>query len=274
MNAFHYAELQQLAQLESSAVRREALGLAAVRLDPNGLPAQQVLDIVMSRRFGTDYRPVVDVQSQEVQGYQAKAAFHTASGQRISAGKMFAVLHRNPLLLYHTELEMKKLQIERAPQVGWLMLDLDIDSFMEGGAGQENPFLQLFRQHAWNEPELIINIVENHNLADAARAQQMIVLLQQSGTSVAMEDVGLRWGMFSLSAFVDARVIKFNRQALQGLNPRAAEATLDWLVSAARRIGVQTILDGVASCEHFDWAQRMGVDYVQGRLFARQHIRA
>ena len=154
-----------------------------------------------------------------------------------------------------------------------MMLDLDIDSFFEGGEALDNPFLTLFKQHAWSEHELIINVVENHNTADAMRSQRMIELLQRSGTSVALEDLGVRWGMFSLSAFLDASVVKFNGMALKQLNEHAAEATLDWLVSAARRIGVQTILDGVSSCDELDWARRMGVDCVQGELFARQFIR-
>jgi EAL domain-containing protein (putative c-di-GMP-specific phosphodiesterase class I) len=100
----------------------------------------------------------------------------------------------------------------------------------------------------------------------------MIALLQQSGTAIALEDVGVRWGMFSLSAFLDASVIRFNGAGLRALNEKAAQATVDWLVSAARRIGVQTIMSGVDACDQFDWAKRLGVDCVQGRLFERQSI--
>jgi len=78
--------------------------------------------------------------------------------------------------------------------------------------------------------------------------------------------------MFSLSAFLDASIIKFNGMELQRLNESAAEATVDWLVSAARRIGVQTIMSGVSDCQQFEWAKRLGVDCVQGRLFNRQNV--
>ena len=258
MNAFNHVELRALALSQD--------------VDPGELQPNEVLDIILSRRFGVEYRPIVEVQTGEVFGYQASARFWTKEQRMINAGRMFACLHKNPLLLFHTELELKKLQIAQFPCSGWLMLDLDIDSFMEGGESQQNPFLQLFKEQAWSERELIINVVENHNMADAHRSQRMIELLQQSGTAVALEDIGVRWGMFSLSAFLDASVIKFNGLALKALNESAAQATLNWLVSAARRIGVQTILDGVSTCEQFDWARRMGVDCVQGSLFARQVI--
>lgn len=258
MNAFSQAEIRTL------SLPRQ--------INPANLGPDDVLDVILARRFGVEYHPIVEVQAGEVMGYQAAARFWTRERRPISTGSMFACLHRNPLLLYHAELEIKKLQIEQSPASGWLIVDLDIDSFFEAGESLHNPFLRLFKQHAWSEREVIVNIVENHHTADAHRAQRMIGLLQQSGTAVALEDIGVRWGMFSLSAFLDASVIKFNGLVLRALNEKAAQATVDWLVSAARRIGVQTIMAGVDSCEQFDWAKRMGVDCVQGALFDRQML--
>lgn len=258
MNAFNHLEIDAL--------------LGAKPAAPQSLQAEQVLDVIMSRRFGVNYQPIVEVQSCEVIGHQASAHFHTREQQTINAGDMFGYLHRNPLLLYHTELEMKKLQISHAPSDGLLMMDLDIDSFVEGGLHQDNALLKLFKQHIWYERELVINVVENHNLADAQRSQCVIEMLQQNGVSVALEDLGVRWGMFSMSAFMDARIIKFNGNALQQLNSKGAQAMVDWLVSAARRLGVSIVMSGVDSCEQFEWAKRMGVDCIQGSLFARQNV--
>ncbi|OAM51624.1 diguanylate phosphodiesterase [Methylovorus sp. MM2] len=258
MNAINRAEIRAFMQSRGA--------------DPYELVADDVLDIILARRFGIEYQPIIEVQACEVVGYQASARFWTKDQQCLNSGKMFAYLHNNPLMLYYVDLEMKKMQIEHAPVTGWLMLNLDVDSFFEGGDSPDNPFLQMFKQHAWSERELVVNLVTNHQIADAYKSQRVIELLQQSGTGVALEDVGLRWGMFSLSAFMDARVIKFSGPELQGLNEVAAQSTVDWLVSAARRIGVQIIMDGVDSCEQFEWAKRMGVDCVQGNLFAKQDV--
>jgi len=258
LNAFNHLELASLLRIQQDASR--------------SLEAEQVLEIIMSHRFGVEYLPIVEVQAGEVVGHQACARFWTEQRAAVSAGAMFAYLHKNPLLLFHTELEMKKLQINHAPDSGLLMLDLDIDSFIEGGEAATNPFLVLFKQHAWSERELIINIVENHTMADASRSQRVIEMLQHSGTSIALEDLGVRWGMFSLSAFMDARIIKLNGASLQQLNQKAAQAMLDWLVSAARRIGVDIVMSGIDSCDQFEWAKRMGVAYVQGKLFARNKL--
>lgn len=256
--------------------RMELSALVDGAVSPRDLPPAELLDVLLGRRFGVEYQPIVSVQAEEVIGYQASARFWTRASQPLDAGQMFAHLHQNPLLLFHTELEMKKLQIEQFPFRGhdtsWLMLNLDIDSFMEGGETLSNPFLALFKSHAWSERELVINVVENHHQADGDRSQRVIELLQQSGTAVAMEDIGVRWGMFSISAFLDASIIKFNGMELKRVNESSARAMVDWLVSAARRIGVQTLMAGVTDCAQFEWARQLGVDCVQGNLFARQTI--
>ena len=258
MNAFNRLETASLLQAQSQI---------------SILPApEDVLDIIMNRRFGVAYKPIIEVQSGEVSGYQATARFWNNNKQNVNAGAMFDCLHKNPLLLFHTELEMKKLQLAHAPKDGMLMLDLDIDSFHGGSEHIENPFLALFKQHAWSEHELLINIVENHNLIDAYRTQRVVEVLQQNGISIALDDIGARWGMFSLSAFMDASTIRFNSAMLQELAPKAAQAMVDWLVSAARRLGVKTMMSGINSCEEFEWAKRMRVDCVQGKLFARNTI--
>lgn len=262
MNAFSHAEL--------SAICMEELG------SPQSLSPAEMLGTLIGQHFGVEYQPVVSVQAGDVAGYQAAARFWTKDMRLLDTGRMFAHLQQNPLLLFYTELQMKRLQIDCFPfgqhAVNWLILDLDIDSFIEADQSNSNPFIDLFKLHSWSERELVINLVENHHTADAYRSQHVIELLQQNGIAVAMEDAGVRRGMFSLSAFLDASIIKFNGIELQRLNESAAEATVDWLVSAARRIGVQTIMSGVSGYQQFEWAKRLGVDCVQGSLFDRQNV--
>jgi len=258
MNAFNHSELASLLKSQ-----HDSLGM---------LEAQQVMEVILSRRFGVAYKPIIEVQSGEITGHKASARFWTQQQAVVSPDIMFAYLNKNPLLLFHTELEMKKLQITHAPDSGLLLLDMDIDGFFEGEDDSSNPFLLLFKEHSWSECELIINIVQNHNMTDACRSQRVIEMLQQSGTSLALEDIGIGWGMLSLSAFMDARIIKFNSTSLQQLDQKAAQAMVDWLVSTARRMGVDIVMSGIDNCDQFEWARRMGVDYVQGSLFARNNI--
>ena len=72
---------------------------------------------------------------------------------------------------------------------------------------------------------------------------------------------------------MDASIIKFNGNALRAIDDNAANTMVDWLVSAARRIGVSVLMSGVDNCEEFEWAKRMGIDRVQGQLFSKHELK-
>lgn len=260
MNAFNRLELQAL--------------YMGRPIDLGGHQAAgEIQEAIMSQRFGVEYQPIVGVQSGEIEGYQATARFWGKDNGALSTQKVFAYLRHNPELFLNTELELKRLQILHSPTLGWLMLDLDIENLIQGGDTPENPFLVLFREHAWTDRELTINLVK-HTGTDAERLQHAITLLQQSGTALAFKDTSIHWGLFSLSSFLDASMIKFDGAAVRALTQDAAKVIVEWLVSAARNIGVQTIMSEVNSCEQLEWARKLGVDNVQGRLFKRQITQA
>jgi EAL domain-containing protein (putative c-di-GMP-specific phosphodiesterase class I) len=251
------------------------LELQAIHLhDAASFSEPDLLEVIMMQRFGTEYQPIIDLQSGEVEGYQASARFWGKDGGIVDAEEVFAYLRRNPSLHLHTELQLKKLQIAQFPaNAGWLMLDLDIDSLMQGGDTLDNPFLLVFREHAWTERELVINLA-GQSAADPESLQCAIALLQQSGAALALKDMGASLSTFSLSSFLDASIIKLDRSVWRLMKQESAQAIVGWLVSAARRIGVQTVMSGINNCEQLEWARKLGVDNVQGRLFERQAMQA
>ena len=72
------------------------------------------------------------------------------------------------------------------------MLDLDVDSFFLADMEPHNAYLQLFRQYAWTEREIIVNIVGQPKNADL---QAMADRLQQYGIEIALNAAGLHRSM-------------------------------------------------------------------------------
>lgn len=257
MNAFLEHELQAVSSWEE--------GIAP--------PATTMLDIIFNQRFGVEYQPVAETQSGEIAGYEALARFYLPDLQQILPSRMFTRLHDNPMLLFHVEMEMKKLQIAMRPAGLQLFLNLDPDSYVQGGIAADNPFISLFREHAYSDAELVIEVIENLNTRDAVQSQQMIDTLLSHGMRVALDDIGATYGLLSLNAFVDATVIKFDWNRLAQRRQPSGRSTLEWLIGMARELGIQTVLEGVETCDDLSEARRLQVDYVQGYLFSKHFVR-
>ena len=128
---------------------------------PEPLHAHDILDIAIARRFCVEYQPLVAVASGDIVGYEALASFRRSNGGAVPPNLMFEALHENPLLLWHVELEMKRLQLAYAPAAPRLFLNLDPDSFHLGEGRQYNLFVELFRRHQQNGRQITVEVIEN-----------------------------------------------------------------------------------------------------------------
>lgn len=244
-------------------------GLGSARDD---LHAHQVLDIAISRRFGVEYQPLIDVASGEVIAYEALARFYRADGMAVPPNRMFEALHENPLLLLYVELEMKRLQLLHAPQAPNLFLNLDPDSFHSGEGVKHNLFIDLFRQHRQASRRITIEVIENLSIQDVERSREMISAIKGAGFGVALDDMGVAGTVVSYDTLSESSVVKFDRSWLERRSPRR-EAALRWFIGLARELGVNTVLEGVETPEHLSFAQAAGFDCVQGWLFRDRFIR-
>lgn len=230
-----------------------------------------ILDCINARRFGVEYQPFVDLRSGEVRCHEALARFVAADGRGLPPDRVFGALHDNPLLLLHTELEMKRLQIAEAPAHGELFVNLDPDSYV---AGEEedggNLFLPLF---VAERSRLVVEIIENLHLRDVTTSERMIAELADADIRMAIDDLSSSRGLVSYAALMSACFVKFDRSWLAGEMSARQRTLLTWALAQAADLGLVTVLEGVEDETHLALARQMGFDLAQGFLYRDRFIR-
>lgn len=230
-----------------------------------------ILDCLINRRFGVEYQPFVCTATGEIMCHEALARFIDADGNAMPPDEVFESLHDNPLLLLHAELEMKRLQLDEAPQHGLLFVNLDPDSFSAGDDGKNgNLFLPLL---IGQRSRLVVEIIENLHLQDVILSTKMVEALGNAKLRIAIDDLSSSRGLISYASLMNASFVKFDRAWLAGeLNPRQ-RTILTWALSQAEDLGLTTVLEGVENEAHLKLARQMGFDLVQGYLYANRFIR-
>lgn len=230
-----------------------------------------ILDCINARRFGVEYQPFVSVDGGEVLCHEALARFVDADGRAMPPDQVFGALHENPLLLLHTELEMKRLQLAEAPPHGLLFVNLDPDSYTAGEAADGgNLFLPLL---ASQRNRLVVEIIENLHLQDVTISARMIAALDGAGIRMAIDDLSSSRGLVSYAALMSAAFVKFDRSWLSGEMNARQRTLLTWALAQARDLGLATVLEGVETEEHLTLARQMGFDLAQGFLYTERFIR-
>jgi EAL domain-containing protein (putative c-di-GMP-specific phosphodiesterase class I) len=242
---------------------------AHVRLVHASHALGDLLEIVLARRIGVEYQPIIEVATGAVVGHEALSRFYDAQGRALPPAGVFRRLHVDPSLLLHVELETKRLQLANAPP-GPLHVNVDPDSYAAGGAVSDNALVHVL---AGRGPrEVVVEMIEHMTVADAELGRTMVRDLERTGLGVALDDVGKPNALLSLEQLRDADVVKLDRSWFGRLYDSAERLMLEALVSLSRRLGARTMIEGAETAEHVEIARALGVDCVQGFLYADRFI--
>jgi EAL domain-containing protein (putative c-di-GMP-specific phosphodiesterase class I) len=237
--------------------------------DPAAHALGDLLEIVLARRIGVEYQPIVEVATGAVVGHEALARFYDPEWRSLPPAAVFARLHAEPSLLLHVELETKRLQLAHAPP-GALHVNVDPDSYALAAAGSENALVRVLA--ATGRRDIVVEVIENMSVSDARLGRAMVRELERTGLGVALDDVGKPDALLSLEVLKEADVVKLDRSWFGRLYDSAERLMLESLVSLARRLGARTMIEGAETAEHVEIARALGIDCVQGFLFADRFV--
>jgi EAL domain-containing protein (putative c-di-GMP-specific phosphodiesterase class I) len=228
--------------------------------------ASEIVSLVIGRRFGTEYQPVVDLRSGATIGHEALSRFFDGQGRPVSPGPVFARLHEEPSLLLHVEAETKRFQVEHAPG-GRLFVNVDPDSYHAGTGSARNALLDAIGSH---QGGVTVEVIEAMRFTDGRRGREMVRALRERRIGIALDDVGAPDSLLSLEALRDADVLKLDASWLTRASDARDRAILEALLGIARRLDMRSVLEGVETASQLALARCLGVDAVQGFLFRGQ----
>ncbi len=223
----------------------------------------EVRESALAWRVGVEYQTLVDVHTLETVAHEALARFRAADGSPLAPCRVFAELRCEPELLAAVELQLKELQIERAPGRS-VFLNVDPEAWHVASPRGRKGLVELLSSPG--EVEIVVEVVETGDASAAERARAFMSDLRAANVTVALDDVGASGAVFSIDALRGADVVKFDRSFLDRPRDPRERAIARGLVAVARALGARTVLEGVERPEHLRLAEELGFDLVQGFL--------
>lgn len=233
------------------------------------LPSSCLIELIDSQRFGVEYQPIVDLQSNEIFAYECLARFFEPNNSPIRPDLVYASLHDSPLSLFQVEYQQKKLQLSYAPNNVNIFVNLDQDSYFSSGEIKEsNPFLKLFK--GYNRSEIIVELIENSEINDAIMSLSMIDTLTKHNIETAIDDVCNPQSMISTSVIQLVSYIKLDKYVIGNKSNRNFMLLVKSIIDYAHSTGKKVILEGIETAHDLQLAKQLEVDFVQGFYFKKQ----
>jgi len=224
-----------------------------------------IYELVDNQRYGVEYQPMICTRSGEILGYEALARFYTRDNQLISPLKVFDFLHHDLTLLQKAEFDLKKIQIEYAPNDIELFINIDPHAVGKAVDMQDDPLIQ----QLLGRTNLIVELIENSDIHDARAALTLHNVLKANSIQTALDDIGAEHSLLSLEILSLVNYLKFDLSWIKKLNEHRYAFLFRSMLEFARQSNKPSILEGIENEEMLNTAKSYDLDRVQGFYYKK-----
>lgn len=137
----------------------------------------------------------------------------------------------------------------------------DLDSITE--------FARVIQEECSDPSRLILEVVESAALCDTVLAVQAINRLKKLGVRFAIDDFGTGFATLDYLACLPADFIKIDRAFIGNCGNAKHAVIIEAVLALARRLDIETIMEGIEQPAHLAFSQSCGARYGQGFLLCR-----
>ena len=137
---------------------------------------------------------------------------------------------------------------------------------------QAEAFADRVRAAGLAPSQIIVECTEQQAFNDVPSLKKQVRALRRLGFGFAIDDAGAGYASFTVIAALEPTIIKIDKEIVQGIGNKDAEAKkalVEAFVSFSRRIGAQTIAEGIENRRDMLALQDREVDFGQGYLLGR-----
>ena len=221
-------------------------------------------------RFEPRFLPEISLHSGEVERLETLLRFRLPSGELLNARHFVAQAEK---LRITPDVGMRTLALA-ARAIGALALprpglSLDLSSLQLAGMVDVEPVIDLLRLHGIPLDDVTFEFPESVVTGNPTGLANLHALAAR-GMKFALDDFGAGFCSFSLLQQLPLSAIKIDMYFIQEIetNPQSRELVAA-LIAFGRRLGIQTVAEGVDSPGQLAFLRESGCDAVQGFLFGQ-----
>ena len=243
---------------------------AGEALEENLAELNALLDIIINKRLGAQFQPIVDLRDGRVLGYEA--LIRGPKGKLLRRfGQMFQVANKASLVAWF-DLACQEQCFARAAANGLRkLLFINMDAAGLAFLGLHERSLAARAREAGLEPsQIVIEITERQAVEDFPKLVQYIAGLREEGFKIAIDDAGAGYNSLYTIAELRPDFVKIDRALVRNLEARGERrALLAAMAQYARRIGTVVLAEGAETREELATLIDLGIAYGQGYLMGK-----
>jgi len=261
--------------------KRDTKG-SAVYFDANmGLAVTARMEIeqrlrlaIRDRRFCCAFQPKVDIQTQDIVGFETLVRWRDSNGEIHPPGDFIGLAIELGLIDPITSFVLDDAlnSIERLDEAFGpeTTISINVAAKQAGDLHFMRPFMDTLKASRYAD-RIMLELTEEAFAAKGLFQTQVLPVLREIGVRVSIDDFGTGYSSLSALADITADEIKVDRSFISNIHERPRnQSVLRAIESLAHALGMSIIAEGVESFEELAYLQAATrIRYAQGFYFSK-----
>jgi len=229
---------------------------------------------IKKAEFKLFYQPIVDLNSQEIKGFEALLRWQHPARGLISPTECIPILEENRQI---SEVGLWVLRTACHQIIQWnqqydkqLTLNVNISAIQFAQPNFLNQIIKIVRETGFQPNKLILEITETAIFKDLERAKLIINKSIDLGIKIAMDDFGTGYSSLSYLYQLPIDKLKIDRSFVRDLETdRDRLEILTAIVNLGNSLKIDVVAEGIETEDQLNMIRQLKCSYGQGYFFSR-----
>lgn len=228
----------------------------------------KIRELIEKESLETYFQPIIDISRKNIFGYEALSRGTLPAFYRAPT-LLFQIAQESGCLIDLERLALKK-AIFSARSIGNKRLFINTSSlYLENLSKEVGYILGWLKVENLSPSQVVFEITEKSAISNMNFFKTSIKALRKMGFSIAIDDVGTGYSSLEVLSQLEPQYLKYDRSLIIDIhNCHIKQELLKSLINFAHGINSKIIVEGVEKREELEVIKNLGIELVQGFLFA------
>ncbi len=230
-------------------------------------------DAVFNENFTMNFQPQFFVESNRLRGVEALIRWKDKNGEMISPSVFIPIAEKNGAIIPIGNFVIKE---SIRNYVQWkkkydtdMILSINISAVQFRTENFAQSVLDVISSYDVNPEDIELEITESFLIEDFADVIVKLEVLREYGVRISLDDFGTGFSSLSYLKGLPIDTLKIDKEFVDSICvDENSRIILDTIIYMTKKLGFETIAEGVESKEQYDYLKSVNCDCIQGFYLA------
>ena len=231
-------------------------------------------EAVFCQNFTLNFQPQYHIEGKKLRGVEALIRWKDSDGKMISPAVFIPIAEKNgtivPIGWWVIEESIKNYAAWKKKYSVDMILSLNISAIQYKRHEFIDNLMSIIRKYDVNPNDIELEITESVLIDNFIEMTEKLHVLREYGLRISLDDFGTGYSSLSYLKGLPIDTLKIDKSFVDTmLTDKNARIIMDSIVYMVKKLGFETIAEGVETQEQFDYLKSIECDCIQGYLLGK-----